>query len=51
MNYSMAIIHYLTAILVFEKWLDLGILSKEEFTKIEALIAVKYCLSKNCIYR
>jgi hypothetical protein len=51
MNKNTAIIHYLTAISIFERWLDLGILSEEDFTKINALIADKYCLSKNSIYR
>lgn len=51
MNKNNTIVHYCMATLVFRKWLETGILSKEEFTEIEAQIANKYCLSKNSIYR
>lgn len=46
-----AVIHYLLAIMVFTEWLDTGLLSNEEFVRIEALLADKYELPKSSIYR
>ncbi len=51
MSKQKAIIHYRTAVSVFRKWLKQGIISKEEFIKIDALIAEKYGLPKCSIYR
>ena len=51
MNKNKAIIHYRVAISVFKKWLNKGIINKEEFIKIEALIADKYGLPKGSISR
>jgi hypothetical protein len=46
-----AVIHYRTAMAVFKKWLAEGMISREELTKIDALIAQKYGLSIRSIYR
>jgi hypothetical protein len=51
MNKHQAIIHYCVAISAFRKWLEAGILSEEEFSKLEALLADKYGLPKGSIYR
>ena len=51
MNKHQALIHYRVAVSVFEKWLAAGLLSGEEFTKLEALLANKYGLPKGSIYR
>jgi hypothetical protein len=51
MNKHQEIIHYRVAMSVFQKWLAAGILSEEEFTKLEALLADKYGLPKGSIYR
>ena len=46
MNKQQAIIHYYVAMSVIAKWLAAGILSAEEFTKLESLLADKYGLPK-----
>lgn len=51
MSKHQAIIHYRVAIAAFQKWLETGILSEEEFAKLEALLADKYGLPKGSIYR
>lgn len=51
MNKQQAVIHYRLAMSVIVKWLAAGILSEEEFTKLELLLADKYCLPKGSIYR
>ena len=51
MNKSKAIILYRVTVSVFRKWLDEGIISMEEFMKIDALFADKYGLPKMSIYR
>ena len=51
MNKQQAIIHYRVAMSGFVKWLAAGILSEEEFTKLESLFADKYGLPKGSIYR
>lgn len=51
MSKEQAIIHYLGALAVFENWLDLGIISKQEFKAIASMTADKYNLPKGSIYR
>jgi len=51
MSKQQAILHYRTAVSVFQKWLEQGIINEEEFIKIDALIADKYGLPKGSIYR
>jgi hypothetical protein len=51
MNKYQAIIHYRLAMSVNAKWLAVGILSEEEFAKLELLLAEKYSLPKGSIYR
>lgn len=51
MNKERAIIHYHTAIMVFRKWLQQGIINEDEFMKIDAIIAGKYGLPNSSIYR
>ncbi|GAB6174520.1 hypothetical protein JCM15765_39980 [Paradesulfitobacterium aromaticivorans] len=51
MSKEQAIIHYRTAMTVFIKWLAEGIITKEELSRIDVLIAQKYGLSSRSIYR
>lgn len=51
MSNQRAIIHYLVALDVFRKWLDKGIINTKEMREAEALIAEKYNLSSDSIYR
>ena len=51
MNKQLAGIHYRVAMSVMAKWLAAGILSEEEFAKLELLLADKYGLLKGSIYR
>jgi hypothetical protein len=51
MSKEQAIIHCRTAMSVFKKWLDAGIITEEELSKIETIIAKKYGLSPCSIYR
>jgi len=45
------IIRYRAAVAVFQKWLEAGIIMREEFLKIDAAIADKCKLPPNSIYR
>ncbi|NLW73755.1 MAG: hypothetical protein GX057_02505 [Clostridiales bacterium] len=51
MSKERTIIHYTVALTVFRKWLAEGIITEEELTKIETIIAEKYGLSSCSIYR
>lgn len=51
MKKDQSIIHYRTTMSVFKKWFDQGIISTEEFHKIETIIARKYSIPINSIYR
>ncbi|MHB1652328.1 MAG: SHOCT domain-containing protein [Desulfitobacteriaceae bacterium] len=51
MSKEQAIIHYRTAMTVFRKWLAEGIITEEELSKIDTIIAQKYGLSSCSIYR
>ncbi|NLH45667.1 MAG: hypothetical protein GX451_06045 [Acholeplasmataceae bacterium] len=51
MSKERGIIYYRTALAVFRKWLAEGIITEEELTKIETIIAQKYGLSSCSIYR
>jgi hypothetical protein len=51
MSKEQAIIHYRMAISVFKSWLDEGIITEEELTKINTIIAQKYGLPSHSIYR
>lgn len=51
MNKQQAMIHYRLAMSAITKWLTAGILSEEEFTKLESVFADKYSLPKGSIYR
>jgi hypothetical protein len=51
MSKEQAIIHYRTALSVFKKWLANGIITEEELTKIDTIIAQKYGLPSCSIYR
>ena len=51
MRKSEAVIHYNSAMTVFEKWLKAGLISEEEFTEIDTITAAKYGLSLCSIYR
>ena len=46
-----AVMHYKAAVTVFAKWLAEGLISKEEFTEINSMIATKYGISLCSIYR
>ena len=45
------IIHYRMAMLIFRQWQSSGIITEEELTRIETLLAQKYDLSPNSLYR
>ncbi len=51
MSKIQGIIHYQTAMSVFEKLLTDEIIRDEDFIRIEAIIANKYGLSEGSIYR
>ncbi len=51
MSKEQAIIHYRTAMSVFRRWLDEGIICEEELSKIETIVAQKYGLLSCSIYR
>lgn len=51
MNKKIGIIHYRAAVCIFQKWLNLGLITEEELLKINSLIAGKYGLPINSIYR
>ena len=51
MSYIKRIIYYQTAMTVFRKWLDEGIICDDDLERIEAIIAEKYGLSSCSIYR
>jgi len=46
-----AVMHYKAAVAMFSKWLVDALISKEEFTRIDTMIAIKYGLSSCSIYR
>ena len=45
------VIRYRAAVAVFQKWLESGLIMREEFLKIDAAIAEKCKLPPNSIYR
>ncbi|SCZ80379.1 SHOCT domain-containing protein [Acidaminobacter hydrogenoformans] len=45
------IIHYYTAMLTFRKWLDDCLITDDEFKALSAIMADKYNLPKDSIYR
>jgi len=51
MSKELALIHYHTAVSIFETWASKGIISKEELLTIDTIIAQKYGLSFDSIYR
>lgn len=51
MSREQAIIHYLTAIASFRKWLEKGVITDREFQEIESLAANRYELPQSSIYR
>lgn len=51
MSKELAVIRYRTAMTVFGKWLTDGIISEDELTKIDAIVAEKYGLLSHSIYR
>ncbi len=51
MSKELAVIRYRTAMSVFGKWLRDGIISEDELTKIDAIVAEKYGLPSHSIYR
>lgn len=51
MSKALAVIHYATAMVVFKKWLTVGVISADELINIEIIIAEKYGLSARSIYR
>jgi len=51
MSREQSVIHYLTAISAFRKWLEQGIISNQELHEIESLTAGNYNLPKGSIYR
>ena len=48
---STSILLYKTTVAVFEKWLEQGLISYDEFLVIEVSLAEKYGLSSHSIYR
>jgi hypothetical protein len=51
MSKGMAIIHYRASMCIFNSWASKGIISEEELLKIDTMIAQKYGLSFDSIYR
>lgn len=51
MSKEQAVIHYVSAVSVFEKWLQQGIISQHDFLEIAAVTADRYGLPKRSIYR
>jgi len=51
MSKGMAIIHYRASMCIFNSWASKGIISKEELLTIDTIIAQKYGLSFDSIYR
>ncbi|MDD2459244.1 MAG: hypothetical protein PHQ83_12140 [Eubacteriales bacterium] len=51
MSKELAVIHYQTAISIFKTWVSRGIISEEELLTIDTIIAQKYGLSFDSIYR
>jgi len=51
MSKELAIIHYHTAVSIFESWVSKGIISEGELQTIDTIIAQKYGLSFDSIYR
>lgn len=51
MRKEFAVIRYRTAMSVFSRWLTDGIISEDELSKIDDMIAEKYGLSSCSIYR
>ncbi len=51
MSKEQAIIHYRTAVLIFQKWHEQGVITGEELQQIDTIIARKYGLSSHSIYR
>lgn len=49
MNKEQGLIHYITALSVFKKWLADGIITEGELAKIEETLAKKYGLSRSVI--
>jgi len=51
MSKELAIIHYRTAVSIFKSWVTKGIISEDELLTIDTMIAQKYGLSFDSIYR
>lgn len=51
MSKEQVIIHYRTAIFIFQKWHEHGVITREELEQIDTIIARKYDLSLHSIYR
>jgi len=51
MSKEEAVLRYPTAMSVFKQWLADGVITDDDLVKIEAIIAEKYGLSSNSIYR
>lgn len=51
MSKGLAIIHYRASMCIFNSWASKGIISEEELLKIDTMIAQKYGLSFDSIYR
>ena len=46
-----SIIHYRTAMSVFKKWLEKGIISESDYQKLDDILSAKYGLTNSGIYR
>ena len=51
MTKATAVIHYTAATTIFAKWLGDGLISLDEYSKIDEIVATKYGLSSCSIYR
>ena len=51
MSREEALINYQVAMTTFRRWFDQGIIAKDELLQIDTMIAHKYGLSSNSIYR
>ena len=50
MNKEKAIIHYTAAVAVFRKWLELGLITPDEFNKISTMTGEKYGFNSTSIF-
>ena len=51
MSRELTIIHYNTAMAVYQRWHEQGVITARDLSKLESMLAEKYGLSLYSIYR